>query len=321
MKDANFSEYAMVPKYVMVYNPCDFDMFSYFENIDEAELKSKYLFRERPDPVLFKQQHKNFVKKIINSGVEVKYISDLLGKEGFEKFKNVIVSNPNHVYTRDSIIMLPWVPNGYILGNMKSDIRKKEPVVMGEIAKMLRLNEIVKIPSELFLEGGDVIPFSYDGKKVLLIGYERRTSKETLFFLKDSLIRKGIVDEIIGLELAEWRINLDGGFVPVGENIIVTHPDSIINGMLINRKKTVEIDPLTFFRKLGFEILETTKEESIFKQTCNYFCPGNKTVFGYNISNKINDILRKKGITVNEIDGTELVKGTGGPRCMTRPMY
>lgn len=321
MKNVNFSEYAITPKYVLVHNPCEFDMFSCFKNIKGNELKSKYLFRKMPDPFLFQQQHQNYVDKLIKANLKVVYISEFLGKKCFEEYKDIITNNPNHVYTRDSIITIPWIPDGYILGNMKSEIRRNEPLIMSLIAKSFNLKEIIKIPEKLFLEGGDIIPFSYDNKKVLLIGYARRTSKKTLFFLRDTLICDGVIDEIIGLELAEWRINLDGGFVPVAENLIVAHSESIISGILLDKKSIKSINPFSFFKNIGFEIIETIIEESIFKQTCNYFCIGNKTVFGYNMSNKINKVLTERGIKVIGVEGDELVKGTGGPRCMTRPIY
>ncbi len=34
-----------------------------------------------------------------------------------------------------------------------------------------------------------------------------------------------------------------------------------------------------------------------------------------------NDLLRQKGIKVIEISGSELVRGRGGPRCMSQPLF
>jgi N-dimethylarginine dimethylaminohydrolase len=72
----------------------------------------------------------------------------------------------------------------------------------------------MKMPPELYLEGGDVIPFCYDNKKVLLIGYGPRTSLESLYFLRQTLVKERMVDEIIGFKLADWRLNIDGCFSP-----------------------------------------------------------------------------------------------------------
>jgi arginine deiminase len=43
-------------------------------------------------------------------------------------------------------------------------------------------------------------------------------------------------------------------------------------------------------------------------------------VITYNRNEASNEVLRKNGIEVVEIDGQELVRGRGGPRCMSMPL-
>jgi len=40
----------------------------------------------------------------------------------------------------------------------------------------------------------------------------------------------------------------------------------------------------------------------------------------YSRNEASNEVLRKNGIEVLEIDGSELVRGRGGPRCMSMPL-
>lgn len=318
----NVAEFMRKPDYVIVHNPCDFGMKKFFENVDNKDnLKEKYLFREIPNIEIFNEEHKAYYRKLKENGVNVLYLKDLLDKNFIEKNKEIFENNPNQVYTRDALITIPWIPGKYIVGKMKSEIRRKEYIMLEEAVKKLGLTELIKIPEEMFLEGGDVIPFEYNGKRVLLIGYERRTSKETLYYLRDNLIKEGCVDEIIGIRLAEWRINLDGGFVPVSKDVIVTHPDSILDGLILTKNSETVINPIEYFKSIGYKIIATTKEDSLFKQTCNCFCVGNNTIFTYNITDEINEKIRENGINVIGNKGLELVKGTGGPRCMTRPIY
>jgi N-dimethylarginine dimethylaminohydrolase len=317
----NVSEYYIKPKRVVIHNSANFKALNKLTGLSNDQLRTKYLFKDIPDQGNFCEQHEAFVSQLKQRIGQVISVSEILGPSNLPTYKCYLEENCNHVYTRDSIITLPWVPDGYILGNMKAPIRQQEPIVMRKIAEILGLREIVKIPGTLFLEGGDVIPFSYDGKRVLLIGYERRTSKEALFFLRETLIRDGLLDEIIGFELAEWRINLDGGFVPIANDVAVTHPDSILGGLLLGKDCTQEIDPLSYFKELGYTLIEAEKNESIFKQVCNCFCMGERQIMAYNITNRVNQLIMRQGIEVVGIEGTELVKGTGGPRCMTRPLY
>ena len=44
-------------------------------------------------------------------------------------------------------------------------------------------------------------------------------------------------------------------------------------------------------------------------------------VIVYNRNTVTNKLLREAGITVHEFDGSELVRGRGGPRCMSMPLY
>jgi N-dimethylarginine dimethylaminohydrolase len=191
---------------------------------------------------------------------------------------------------------------------------------MSYVAKLLGLKPLLEIPEGLFLEGGDVIPICYQQKKYLVIGYGRRTTRETLNFLLSELLPKGIIDGIIGIELAQWRINLDGGMVPVAEDCIIAHPESLISGVLLDGSETA-INPINFFKDIGFNFIEVTQEESLYKQACNCFCLGGRRLFAYDLSERVHHLLKKYDVEVIKVKGQELVKGTGGPRCMTRPIY
>jgi arginine deiminase len=56
-------------------------------------------------------------------------------------------------------------------------------------------------------------------------------------------------------------------------------------------------------------------------QACNCFCLGGRRVIAYDLSERVADGLRARDIEVLTVPGRELIKGTGGPRCMTRPLY
>jgi N-dimethylarginine dimethylaminohydrolase len=306
---------------LIVHDPTDFGAFRDFGSAtDNRELLEKFLFREPPDVERLRGQHRHFVEAL-KRHVEVRYLADILAGSDLRHYESYLSSNPNYLYTHDALMTLPWAPGGYILGNMKKAVRRDEAAVLARAADQLGLKEIVKIPPHLYLEGGDLMPFCYGGKRAFLMGYGPRTSKETLFFLRETLMSDGIVDEIIGFQLAEWRLNIDGCFFPVSDRIAVAQADSIVGGLLLGRNRAEPIEPLELFQRLGFTIIEATREESYLMQACNFVCLGRAILVAYGITERINDVLRAEGLGIIGIPGDELVKGNGGPHCMTRPIY
>ncbi len=52
----------------------------------------------------------------------------------------------------------------------------------------------------------------------------------------------------------------------------------------------------------------------------NVLALGNKQVIAASCNRRINDQLRKNGFETIEIEMSEIIKGGGGPRCMTLPV-
>ena len=128
-------------------------------------------------------------------------------------------------------------------------------------------------------------------------------------------------DEIIAIHLAPWRMNLDGGFVPVADDVIVSDTSSIVGAELIEPDRRTRLDLWAMLADLGIRVVDTTPEESVYAQSCNYLCLGDRRIIGYDLCPRVIQLLEQHDIRVYPVAGSELIKGRGGPRCMTRPIY
>jgi N-dimethylarginine dimethylaminohydrolase len=100
-------------------------------------------------------------------------LTDVVDEHG----RRALEENPNHVYTGDAAITLPWLPGRFVRGATRRPVRRGEPDVLASALRALGLEEIVA-PHECFLEGGDVIPLAHEGRRALLVGFGPRSSRE-----------------------------------------------------------------------------------------------------------------------------------------------
>jgi N-dimethylarginine dimethylaminohydrolase len=314
----NFSEFAATPPILIVHNPAEAGAFRAMEEFhDPSRLETEFLFRELPDIKNYDKQHRSFTDLLGRHVDKVICLENLLGKEEVYKAAK---TNPNKVFTRDSVITFPWIPNGYISAGMKRSLRQQEVTTMKAAVEKLGLSEITNLPEGLILEGGDVIPFSFAGERSLLVGYGQRTQVDAVYFLGKVLIPE-LLDQVIGIELAEWRMNLDGGLVPVTDDIVISDTRSIRSAFILDKKGRREADILRMFRDQGKKIIDVSREESVFSQACNCICLGSRKIIYYDLCPRVSEILTGYDVEVLHVAGSELVKGRGGPRCMTRPVY
>lgn len=311
------SEFAAKPARAVVHDPAEAGALDLLAEVPEEELRERSLFSSRPEPRAFSAEHAAFVTALRDAGIDVVHLRGLV--HGTDIFTTVR-RNPNQVYTRDSVITLPWLPGWYIGGAMRIPIRRPEVAVMAAALRALGLRELFTAPPDCFLEGGDVIPFVADGRRTLIVGFGPRTARRSLDLLWERLAPWAL-DELIGVRLAEWRMNLDGALVPVAHDTVVAHPRSIETAFVRDRTGQRAVDVLGLLHGLGMAVIEVTQDEAMAMQACNILCLGARRVICYDLCGRVLDALLERNIDARPIPGSELIKGTGGPRCMTRPVY
>lgn len=313
---AAVSEYDASPVRVLVHDPAETRALDRLLAIPGDELGERSLFRAHPDPERFAGEHAAFVASLERAGVETVRLTDVVDEQG----RRALEENPNHVYTRDAAITLPWLPGRFVRGAMRRSVRRGEPEVLASALAALGLEEIVASPQECFLEGGDVIPLAHEGRRTLLVGFGPRSSRGGIDVLWRHLHPLAL-DEIVGVEIVPERMNLDGVLVPVTDDTVVVDRSSIVRTFVLDANGERPIDVLALLSELGLEPLEVTREEATMLQACNCFCLGGRRVIAYHLCDRVAEQLRSRDIEVLTVPGRELIKGTGGPRCMTRPLY
>ena len=265
-------------------------------------------------------------------------------KEG-ERF--LIPPIPNFYFTRDPGAV---IKDGFVSCKMCYSARAREALIMKYIFKFHPLfrgntpiwyGEKEEEDRPYTIEGGDIIVLNGDA---VAVGNSERTKSHSIEKLAQNLFENDVVEAVYEVRIPHNRdyMHLDTVFTMVSENIVVFYPDalneiiemiayrpSMMYGQLIARGREETsglIEGLPNILNTDVIKVETGNgdirysEKEQFADGTNTLAIAPKRVVTYERNKKTNEGLREKGIKVIEIEGYELVRGRGGPRCMSMPI-
>ena len=266
---------------------------------------------------------------------EAKGLTDLVESD----YPFAIDPMPNLYFTRDPFAT---IGNAVSLNHMYSDTRNREtlygkyifkhhPVYGGNVELVYNREETTRI------EGGDELVLSKD---VLAVGISQRTDAASIEKLLVNIFKKNVgFKKVIAFEFANNRKfrHLDTVFTMVDYDKFTIHPEiegdlRVYSVTYENEKlhiteekgdlaellaKNLGIDKVHLIRCGGGNTVAAAREQWNDGSNTLTIAPGVVVVYDRNVVT--NKILEEYGLRLIKIRGSELVRGRGGPRCMSMP--
>lgn len=256
-----------------------------------------------------------------------------------QEFPFYINPTPNLYFTRDQGSV---IGQGLSINKMGTNTRNRETMFLKYIYKYHPLFKVENTPlwydysQKSSLEGGDILVLS---DKVIAVGCSERTSAKAIEILAQNLFENNVVERVLAIKIPFTRayMHLDTVFTMVDYDKFTIYPGienrievyELTKG--VKRPKVKPIDTLENALKSALKLpavklIRTGRGNSLtasreqWNDATNTLAIAPGVIITYDRNEISNKYLRENGIEVLEIEGSELVRGRGGPRCMSMPL-
>ena len=329
------------------------------EAIQEPSVREKFIEQFLDEGQVISEKERYSLKKYFSDMNEKELIDTMMAgvrKKDLVDYKKVSLYDfvnqdypfvldplPNLYFTRDPFAT---IGNGITLNHMKTETRNRETIFAEYIFNYHPEFKDANIPKffdrydNTSIEGGDELILS---DEVLAFGISHRTDSASIEKAARKIFAENQPFEtILAIQIPPKRafMHLDTVLTMVDKDKFTIHAE--IEGPLkvfsltkngdgsikiSEEKNTLEeilkkylgLDDVTLIRCAGGDKIAGGREQWNDGSNTLAISPGEVVVYERNyVSNKI---LKEHGIKTHVISGSELVRGRGGPRCMSMPLY
>ena len=247
--------------------------------------------------------------------LEMEAVASILEKYNVEVFRPEIIENYNQIFSRDIAFV---IDDKLVRANILPD-RDQEIAALKHVISKIDSKNIIELPQECHVEGGDVMPWNeyifvgtYSGEDysdyiTARTNIDAVIALQELFpekIVKSFELRKNNTDP------KENALHLDCCFQPIGKDKAILHK----NGFLVEKEYEWL---LNFFGKEN--VFEIDKDE-MFNMNSNIFSISEDVIISEKNFTRLNTWLRSNGFTVEEVAYAEIAKQEGLLRCSTMPL-
>ena len=247
--------------------------------------------------------------------LEMEAVAKVFKKYDVQVFRPIVIEDYNQIFSRDIAFV---IEDKFIEANILPD-REREYKVINNVISQINPNNVIVLPEECHVEGGDVMPWNeyifvgtYSG-----VDYSdfitARTNMQAVHALRDLFPHKIVKSFDLrksNTDPKENALHLDCCFQPIGKDKAILHE----NGFLI------ESEYRWLLNYFGVEnVFEVTKEE-MYNMNSNVFSISEDVIISEQNFTRLNTWLREKGFIVEEVPYAEIAKQEGLLRCSTLPL-